>query len=174
MAEDSLTHILQLLLERTDLMATAIHLIKQQLPRLQQFAAGSDETMAKVLNMEGVTAKLDRAERVKDFTNLWELGEHLLSLSAKADRRAKKSEARTSEQVKHLEDIEEELSNSLRAFERLKRKVREVSEVKKPKIGRDWGLEEEVLTESRNRSTASSNDQDRLKLIESGLQDLMK
>ena len=79
--------------------------------------------MAKVLNMEGVTAKLDRAERVKDFTNLWELVEHLLSLSAKADRRAKKSEARTSEQVKHLEDIEEELSNSLRAFERLKRKV---------------------------------------------------
>ena len=173
-ADDSLTHILQLLLERTDLMATALHLIKQQLPRLQQFAAGSDETMAKVLNMEGVTAKLDRAERVKDFTNLWELGEHLLSLSAKADRRAKKSEARTSEQVKHLEDIEEELSNSLRAFERLKKEVREVSEVKKPRIGRDWGLEEEVLTESRNRSTESPNDQNRLKLIEAGLQDLMK
>ena len=173
-ADDSLTHILQLLLERTDLMATALHLMKQQLPRLQQFAAGSDETMAEVLNMEGVTVKPDRAERVKDFTNLWALGEHLLSLSSKADRRAKKSEARSSEQVKHLEDIEEELSNSLRAFERLKKKVREVSEVKKPRIGRDWGLEEQVLTESRNRSTASSNDQDRLKLIESGLQDLMK
>ena len=45
-SDDSLIHILQLLLERTDLMATAIHLMKQQLPRLQQFAAGSDETIA--------------------------------------------------------------------------------------------------------------------------------
>ena len=64
----SIPRIFQLLLERTDLMATTIHLMKQGLPKLQQLAAGSDETMAKVLEILHLESGLqDLMKRVEDL-----------------------------------------------------------------------------------------------------------
>ena len=63
--DTSLIRILQLLLERTDLMATAITIIKQQLPLLQQASVANDDMTARVLQMETWTNKPDELKGSK-------------------------------------------------------------------------------------------------------------
>ena len=123
--------------------------------------------------MESMASKSEGLAHVKRFTNLWELGDHTLASITKADRKVKKAEARSTEQDKDLEGIEEELSHILKAFERLKKKVKEISKVK-PRMERNRGEEEALLTQGRDHSRNSVGDQDRFKLLELGLQDLLK
>ena len=165
-----LPRILQLLLERTDLMATAIHLLKRQLPGLQQLAAGSDDTFAKCLTMEAMVLKPAGASYVNRFSNLWDLGDHTMASQTKSEQKLRKAEAKGKEQDKHLDGIEDELSQILQAFERLKKRVKEVRKEKQPRKERHWGEENDTLTRSRGQV----GDQERFNLLESGLQDLMK